>query len=234
MSTPRALSGPDAPRRQINAHRREQLLDAAAELLAENGRTGFTMEGIATRTGVSKALPYQHFANADQALIELYRREIGWLTRRIAAGMEAAGELDDALRAAVREYFLAVDARGAVLAALAGPGSDVPALVEASQGSAPNYVAELLVRDYGVSPKRSEILAAIVASIVIAASEAVARGLGTRRDAEEVAASSVLAAVHAEQGGAKAARRKARDPKAPGPRAPDHSHSRSTQSLQAP
>ncbi len=46
------------------------------------------MEGIAARGGVSKALPYRHFDNADDVLMALYQREMALLAERVTARLE--------------------------------------------------------------------------------------------------------------------------------------------------
>ena len=53
--------------RLTRAARREQLLDAAAQLGAAS-LDSVTMEGLAAQAGVSKALPYKFFANRDEVL----------------------------------------------------------------------------------------------------------------------------------------------------------------------
>jgi AcrR family transcriptional regulator len=54
--------------------RRESLLDAATELLGAGGPGAVTMEGVAAAAGVTKALPYRHFPNADAVLVALVER----------------------------------------------------------------------------------------------------------------------------------------------------------------
>ena len=54
--------------------RRDQLLDAAAAVIAGEGTQAMTMERIAEGAGVSKALVYRYFANRSALLLELYER----------------------------------------------------------------------------------------------------------------------------------------------------------------
>ena len=78
------------PRLTRNA-RRDQLLDAAAVLIVSEGIPALTMERLAVRAGVSKALPYSHFERSEDVLAELYRRETGALVRRVANAQPGIG-----------------------------------------------------------------------------------------------------------------------------------------------
>jgi AcrR family transcriptional regulator len=57
------------------AERREQLLDVALGLLAEQGFDALSMEAIARRAGVNRAIVYRSFANVQLLLVALLRRE---------------------------------------------------------------------------------------------------------------------------------------------------------------
>lgn len=195
VMVPKGLAPPDRPLRQRAVERREQLLDAAADLLVERGVGGFTMEALAARASVSKALPYKHFANAEEALVALYRRELDDLAERIAAAVRAAKRGDPMVRAAVGAYFVAVSERGAVLARLAGAGSVIPDMVDGRE--APRGIADLLHAAYGLKGRRAVVLAAVVTAAVTAASDAWGRGDASRTLCEQVAADAAIGAIHA-------------------------------------
>ncbi|HET6795150.1 MAG TPA: helix-turn-helix domain-containing protein, partial [Acidimicrobiales bacterium] len=69
--------------RLTRQERRGQLLDAGAAIVVESGADSLTMEGVAVRAGVSKALPYQHFQDAEDLLTELATREASIIADRI-------------------------------------------------------------------------------------------------------------------------------------------------------
>ena len=46
---------------------RQALVDAALDLIADKGPTGFTMAEAAKTAGVSAAAPYRHFSGRDAA-----------------------------------------------------------------------------------------------------------------------------------------------------------------------
>ena len=72
--TPSGRKRPYAPR-MPPAERREQLLDAALDLIAEQGYGGISMEAIARRGGVTKPVVYDLFSNRGELLMALLRRE---------------------------------------------------------------------------------------------------------------------------------------------------------------
>jgi AcrR family transcriptional regulator len=155
------------------------------------------MEAIAAAAGVSKALPYRHFANSEEALVALFRREIGRLVIRLARAAEGHDDPDRALRAVVHEYFEAVVERGAVLGLLAGTGSDIPDLGGAEAREAPPFMVDLLVKRFGIKKGSATVLASMLVGAVVAASNSMGRQPAGRRSAEAIATSAVLGAVHA-------------------------------------
>lgn len=175
--------------------RRQQLLDSAAALVVERGVAGFTMEGLAAAAGVSKALPYRHFANADAALVALHDREIDHLARLI---LVAVGGLDgdDAMRRAIAVYFDQVRERGDLLNVLAGSGSPVPEMANAGQRRAPRYVGQLLTQAYGVRGRTADVVASLVTGLVIAGSDSMGRGDASPRTVERLTVDATIGAVH--------------------------------------
>jgi len=53
---------------------REALVQAALDLIAEKGPTGFTFAEAARSAGVSPAAPYRHFRDRDELLADIARR----------------------------------------------------------------------------------------------------------------------------------------------------------------
>jgi AcrR family transcriptional regulator len=186
-----------ATTRPTRALRREQLLDAAAELVGQRGVGGVTMEGVAARAGASKALPYRHFPNADAVLAALYHRELDVVAERVVAAVEHVKQPEKAVRAAMATYFQVVDERGAILGALAGAGSPVPDLEGAGRERLPELVARLLMARFSIDQGVALPLAVVVLGIATSATDAVGQGLVERAAAERVATTAVLGAVAA-------------------------------------
>lgn len=67
--------------------RREQLLDVTTALAVEDGFHAITIEAVAARAGVTRALVYQHFASLDHLLEAVIERE---MTRARAQVSETA------------------------------------------------------------------------------------------------------------------------------------------------
>jgi AcrR family transcriptional regulator len=55
---------------------REEIMNAAQELVAEKGYGAMSMDELAARVGISKPTLYAHFANKDELVIEAATREM--------------------------------------------------------------------------------------------------------------------------------------------------------------
>lgn len=71
-------------KRLAPADRREQLLDAALSLVAENGFTSVSIAAVAERSDVTRPVVYDLFGSRDEILEELIERE----SARMAAAVE--------------------------------------------------------------------------------------------------------------------------------------------------
>jgi AcrR family transcriptional regulator len=180
------------PRHEQKAARREALLDAAATLLVDEGLYRFTMEALAAAAGVSKALPYQHFGNATAVIAALYEREIGALGTSIRDATRAVEGREARISASVRAYFDLVEERGPVLVHLAGTGSPIPRTLFGQFPPAPLSLVDLVGETIDVPRSQAGVLAAIVSSIAVAASDGLARGDGSRVEMEALATTAIL------------------------------------------
>src|SRR5436190_23784947 len=97
--------------------RRDVLLDAAAEMVAAGDAEAVSMETVAARAGVSRALVYKHFSNRQALLNALYERESAHLHKGLSAAVERAETLEDMLRALIAGALAAQAERGATFAA---------------------------------------------------------------------------------------------------------------------
>lgn len=174
--------------------RREQLLDSAADLLLAEGIGSLTMEGLAARAGVSKALPYAHFDNADDVVAELHQREI---TRLAARVLGAIADLDDGVEriaASVTAYFDVVQERGAILGALTGA-----APVRANPDrTGHEFVADLLQSSFPMRRKSAMAAAVMTQTLLTGAVEAWVRGDASRSAIEAMAVRAIVALATAD------------------------------------
>ena len=94
------------------------MLDSAAELLADGQVEALTMEGIASRAGVSKALCYRYFDNADELLVAVAEREMVEVAQRVRSAMESTATFEASVRASLAAWFDVLVERGPVILAL--------------------------------------------------------------------------------------------------------------------
>ena len=90
------------PRRRLSTdQRRQELIDAAIQLLGDEPTAGFSMDEVARRAGASRALLYHYFASKQ----ELIRAVVAHESAALGAALEDT-DLPDALDA----YLAYVDA----------------------------------------------------------------------------------------------------------------------------
>jgi len=108
------MAATHSPRRRMSAaQRRAALLDAALEVFAQRGFTEASLDDVAARGGVSKALIYEHFAtkrDLQRALLEGFMREA---LGAVATAFSAAQGTEARLRASVDAFLGFVEARPA-------------------------------------------------------------------------------------------------------------------------
>src|SRR5579872_4548981 len=85
--------------------RRERLLDAAAQIVLEQGVAAVTMEAVALRNSVNRAMAYRHFADRDDLLTALIDREYERQTLHVTAEVDATTDFEAALRYALQHWF---------------------------------------------------------------------------------------------------------------------------------
>ncbi len=116
MTYPEAVSAREelegSTRRRLSAaDRRSAILAAALEVFSEQGFNGASLEDVAARGGVSKALIYEHFDSKhelERALLEMHVHEL--LGRATAAITTAEGE-EERLRAGIDAFLGFVEER---------------------------------------------------------------------------------------------------------------------------
>ena len=98
-------------RRLSAADRRSAILAAALEVFSERGFHGASLEEVAARGGVSKALIYEHFDSKrelERALLEMHVHE---LLGRVTAAIASASTEEERLRAGVDSFLAFVEER---------------------------------------------------------------------------------------------------------------------------
>lgn len=185
---PGARAGKEKQTRLPREQRREHLLAAALEIVAESGPESLTMEGLAARAGVSKALPYQHFEDSEDVLVALTVREATLIGEVVGGAFGAEAPLADGIRRSLFAYFDLVAERGMVMSSLVQYRYS-PVRQEivngAWAGTAQFYAARFRV-EYGL-PSRMCLAAAYAYMTAVAGAQPTwVRGLVPRRDVEEM------------------------------------------------
>jgi AcrR family transcriptional regulator len=183
-----------ARQRMTGTARRSQLLDVAADAVLAGDLTELTMERLAERAGVSKALPYTHFESIDHVLVSLYEREGMRLGDFIWSALEAAGPGADLVRVHIVSYFEGLERGGDVIGHLTRPGSSVAAKAD-TRDAGPKFSARVLHHFHGVPWDKAKILGSVVHAAVLGAGSAWRKGLGTRAELEDAAAHVLESAI---------------------------------------
>jgi AcrR family transcriptional regulator len=116
------------------SERREQLIDAALQVIVEQGYAGVSIEAIARTAGVTRPVIYDHFPNLGKLLQALIEREeriaLGQLAE-VIPGPELAGSVEPValLGSGVRRFLEAVRSRPPTWRIILLPLDGTPAIV---------------------------------------------------------------------------------------------------------
>jgi len=153
------------PRRLAAADRRTQLLDEAATLASEVGAEHVSMEAVAERAGVSKALVYRHFDNAEALLLAVAERELGVAAAQIRATMQRAVTFEEAVRLALGAWFDVLIERGPLVISLlesptlAGPLGERRRMLRSAIGV---HFAAQAAATYGLGLQQADVATTIL------------------------------------------------------------------------
>lgn len=104
-----------APRRRMPAaDRRALILEAARAAFAEGGYHGTSLEDVADRAGVSKALLYEHFSSKRELHAAMLEMHALGLVEALAGALAAADPGEDRMRAGLEAFFGYVEERRGV------------------------------------------------------------------------------------------------------------------------
>ena len=171
--------------------RRDQMLDAAARLVVEEGMGAASMKRIAREIGVSEALAFSYFNSRAALLVDLARRELVKMSeaQRAAVARGEGGRSRVAL--STTTYLEQIEARGSVLHVLLG-APEVRAMLRPERVSAQRQRgAGALNTRYGVTAD----LAYGATQALTAASRRAGHLLALKRVSREAAERLVMAMV---------------------------------------
>ncbi len=155
------------------AQRREQLIETAIGVFAEQGFHATSMNDVAEAAGVTKPVLYQHFSSKRDLFVELLTEIGNQLRDTIAkATADAAGPRQQ-IEQGFRAYFHYVDTNTDAYKVLFGAGArrdpEFASLTRAVEASIAEAIAELIVVD-GQPAEDRELLAHTIVGMTEAAS----------------------------------------------------------------
>ena len=100
-------TGTEAParRRLSAADRRAAILEAALEVFSERGFSDASLDDVAARGSISKALIYEHFGSKRELQVVLLDTYLHELIARVVAAIAGATEDEERLRAGVEAFL---------------------------------------------------------------------------------------------------------------------------------
>jgi AcrR family transcriptional regulator len=93
------------------ADRRPLILAAARSAFADGGYHETSLDAVAERAGVSKALIYEHFTSKRELFHAMLEMHVAELIERISAAVTAAEEPEDRMRSGLAAFFGFVEER---------------------------------------------------------------------------------------------------------------------------
>jgi AcrR family transcriptional regulator len=165
--------------------RHDVLLDSAAALLETGGATAVTMEAVAGHAGVSRPLVYKHFANRDDLVVALFRRESAAFDDEVAAALRGVEGLDAVVRTSAQAIVEGFGRRRKVLGPLLQGDSIDPALRAAQRERTVRnnrWYRDYVVAACGIDPERAQVAVTILfGGLVALISTGCARFTGEER-----------------------------------------------------
>jgi AcrR family transcriptional regulator len=140
--------------------RREQLLDAALSVIADQGYEGISIEGVARAAGVTRPVVYDHFPNLAELLKTLIAREEQRSLAQLADVLPGLGyEADPAetLVGGVGRFLEAVRDRPTTWRLILLPLEGTPAIVRDSVEGNRTRILEQITRFVAWSVERGDL-----------------------------------------------------------------------------
>lgn len=100
-----------ARKRMPASDRRELILEAAREAFADGGYHRTSLDAVAERAGVSKALIYEHFASKRDLHAAMLEAHVSELVERLDAALSTAEPGEDRMRAGTEAFFTFLEER---------------------------------------------------------------------------------------------------------------------------
>jgi AcrR family transcriptional regulator len=110
-----------APVEFLQAYRRDQILNAAREVIGENGYEQSSVDQIAKRAGLSRSTVYEYFSSKEEILRGSFSAQRELLAQELARRIDAVEGLEDRLTAFIEICLSRVDQNRAFFLSIAFP-----------------------------------------------------------------------------------------------------------------
>jgi len=124
---------------------RDRILDAAEQLVADQGASNLTLDAVAQAAGVSKGGLLYHYPNKDALLAAMIERHCDDLDERCARELEGlpADQPSSRLKASILGVLTPRAGREDLGAALLAAAANKPALLDGARARYADHVAQL-------------------------------------------------------------------------------------------
>jgi AcrR family transcriptional regulator len=171
------ISGARAPSRRQRTRfsaeaRREQLVEAAAELISREGLSGASMKSVARQVGISEAQAHNHFPRRQDLLLALARRELHAMETRRRAELSRGHDRYTRVTLSTVTYLREVAERGALIQVLLSSGEvreGLRAERQVVRGWDTNRVSEELTSQYGIPKELARAHTIVLTSLSLRA-----------------------------------------------------------------
>lgn len=153
-------------KRMAPEERRQQIVDAAIELIVANGHSGCTLEQVAQHAAISKPLVYKYFPNREALLKAILEQEFGDLNGRGLDGIPKDVPIDRIILNTVERALHYYHERGPILRLLASD-PDVARIAKASNQTSRNSTSKYFVQRFVEQFQVPEDVAIIAVTMVI-------------------------------------------------------------------
>ena len=177
--------------------RRTRFLDAAAEIIVEQGIGAVTMDGVAARTGVDKRLGYRYFTNRDAMLDALLQREITKITERTDARLPPNPTYEQRLRESTVVWLTSFVEAGPLMHRLVYDWHPVGVGSRTVRRKALDEWVEAMVASFDVTVVEAEISARAMLSALRGAVEALEDNVAPVGQIIDIYCAIALGALHA-------------------------------------
>jgi AcrR family transcriptional regulator len=159
--------------------RRLAILEAARAAFADGGFHQTSLDAVAERAGVSKALIYEHFDSKRELYLAMLEMHVEELVERVSAAVTAADQPEERMRSGLEAFFAFVEERRSAWRIMfRNPGDpDVAVYMERLRDGVAAVVAALMSEEaeqaFPDVPERERIIQ-MVAQQMVGAMQALA------------------------------------------------------------